>query len=105
MRGRIISENVVATLLISEDTGGVLSAIVIPIAESTNVPVQFVVHHSIMAGAVQTDANSRVEGNIVVVKKAMMAIGHHQTVLTACDPQVFDKGMIAVFEINSGSVA
>ena len=52
MGGGIVSEDVVAALLVAKDTGRILPPAVEAMAIAAHVPIQAVVHHPVVAGAI-----------------------------------------------------
>lgn len=96
----IFIKNIVAALFVHQHARAVLAPVIHTVAISPYIKDDPVIQDLVPAAAVHPDADTGVEGKIIVQDHAVIASRHHERILTACDPAVTDSGKIAVAQVN-----
>ena len=103
VRHGIEGHDVPVALLVDEDAGRILTAVVEPLAVAADAEVDLVVLDRAAAGAIEPDADSRQEREVVVPDFRAVRAREHQAVLSLDDRRVVDFGVVGIGEVDAGT--
>jgi len=102
---RVVGNHVATALLVYQEAGGVLAAVVEAVAVTADAPVDPVVHHFAVGDAIQADAEARQEREVVVPDGEIPGTGDHQPVLALTREIAIDPATVDVRQVEAGAVA